>query len=109
LAACYSAADLFVFPSFFEGFGLPVLEAMKSGCPVIAARATSIPEIAGDAALLFEPMDVRGLAQAIGGLLDDPVRRESLRRRGIAHAAEFTWARTANQTLDAYRRALDAG
>ena len=106
LAACYSAADVFVFPSYFEGFGFPVLEAMRSGCPVVAARATSVPEITANAAVLFEPMDVDGLSKILDGLLTDQVLRDDLRRRGLERAAGFTWARTARQTADAYHRAL---
>lgn len=107
LAAAYSAADLFIFPSYFEGFGFPVLEAMQAACPVVAARATSVPEITGDAAVLFEAMEATELAEAIRRLLQDPTRRASLGEAGRARAASFTWARTARQTADAYRRALD--
>jgi glycosyltransferase involved in cell wall biosynthesis len=106
LAACYSAADLFVFPSYFEGFGFPVLEAMSSGCPVVAARATSVPEITGTAAVLFDPMDVDALSKIVEGLLADRILRDDLRRRGLERAAGFTWARAARQTADAYHRAL---
>jgi len=107
LAACYAAADLFVFPSYFEGFGLPILEAMQAGCPVVATQATSVPEVAGDAAVLVpDPRDPVALAAAIRALLDDPARREMLRVAGIARAAEFTWARAAERTTEAYRLAL---
>lgn len=107
LADCYAAADLFVFPSYFEGFGLPVLEAMRAGCPVIAANATSLPEIVGDAGTLVDPMDAPSMAEAIESLLGDPVRRTLHSGRGLARAAEFTWERTARATAAAYVRALD--
>ncbi len=109
LGAWYSAADLFVFPSTYEGFGLPVLEAMQMGCPVVAADATSIPEITGNAAVLVgDPMDPDALAGAVVSVLDDPERRARLAAAGAARAAEFTWARTAARTAEAYRRALGA-
>lgn len=106
LAACYAAADLFTFPSYFEGFGLPVLEAMRAGCPVVAANATSIPEIVGDAGVLVDPMDPSAMAAAVAALLEDPARRAHLAALGVRRAAEFTWERTAAVTATAYLRAL---
>ena len=107
LAACYAAADLFVFPSYYEGFGLPLLEAMQAGCPVVAANATSVPEVVGTAGVLVpDPRDPEALAQAVEALLEDPARRDELRAAGLARAAEFTWARTAERTAEAYHRAL---
>jgi len=109
LVSAYAAADLFVYPSYFEGFGFPLLEAMQAGCPVVAARATSVPEITGDAAILLEPMDGPAWARTVSALLDDSTRRAALRVAGMERAASFTWARAARQTADAYRRALDRG
>jgi glycosyltransferase involved in cell wall biosynthesis len=106
LVRWYRAADAFVFPSFYEGFGLPVLEALACGCPVIAGDASSVPEIAGDAALLVDPGDVEALERAIGRVLDDPSLAAALRAAGPRRAAAFTWARAAAQTLEVYRRTL---
>ena len=98
----YSEASLFVFPSIYEGFGLPVLEAMCCGAPVIASEAASLPEISGGAALLFAPHDVQGLAQALTELLQDSPRREQLGAKGLERAQLFSWEKTVAQTVEVY-------
>lgn len=102
LPALYSGAEAFVFPSEYEGFGLPVLEAMACGAPVICANRSSLPEVVGDAARLVDPHDVVGLAVAIGELTSDPEEQADLRARGLAQAARFSWRRTAEQTYAVY-------
>jgi glycosyltransferase involved in cell wall biosynthesis len=105
LPALYSGATCFVYPSFFEGFGLPVLEAMQCGAPVIAGNRTSIPEVVGTAGLLFDPFDTNSLVQALTRMLDDSEYRATLRTQGLERAREFDWKQTARMTLQAYQKA----
>ena len=105
LEGLYAEAAAFVFPSLAEGFGLPVLEAMARGVPVACSDASSLPEVAGDAALLFDPRDPRAIADAISRLLD-PAVAERLRAAGRARVAQFTWERCADLTAAAYERTL---
>ncbi|HUN78404.1 MAG TPA: glycosyltransferase family 1 protein [Solirubrobacteraceae bacterium] len=106
LEGLWAVADAFVFPSLYEGFGLPVLEAMARGVPVACADASSLPEVAGDAALLFDPRDEGAIAGAIERLLGEPEFARGLRVRGAERARQFTWGRTARVTLQSYARAL---
>ena len=109
LPALYSGADLFVFPSLCEGFGLPPLEAMACGTPVVCSDATSLPEVVGDAALTVDPYNVEALAEAMCRVLGERDLASVLRARGLERAQQFTWRRTARETLDAYRQVLDEG
>lgn len=103
LPGLLAAAGLFCFPSLYEGFGLPPLEAMAAGTPVVAGRSGATEEVLGDAALLVDPLDVDALAAAIARLATDEGRRGSFVLQGRARAAEYTWERTAHATLEAYR------
>lgn len=107
LATVYERAEAFVFPSIYEGFGFPLLEAMARGVPSIAARSSSLPEIGGDAALYFEPRDVTGLASQLTRVLGDPALRADLAARGRAQAARFRWDVAAARTLAVLRRAAE--
>lgn len=104
--ALYSQADVFVYPSFYEGFGLPVLEAMTLGAPVVTSNVSSLPEVAGDAALYANPHSPAELAEQIWRLIDSSGLRETLVARGYAQAGRFSWRRTAEETLKAYRSLL---
>jgi glycosyltransferase involved in cell wall biosynthesis len=108
LDALYRGADVFAYPSLHEGFGLPVVEAMARGVATITSNTSSLPEVAGDAALLVDPEDVGGIADALSRVLTDPALSEDLRRRGRERAAMFSWAATARATLDVYRHVIGA-
>jgi glycosyltransferase involved in cell wall biosynthesis len=100
LASVYANAEMFVFPSIYEGFGFPLLEAMAFGVPSIAARSSSLPEIGGDAALYFDPSDARELESKIEALLRDGAMRGEIIRRGRERAAEFKWSDAAERTFE---------
>lgn len=100
----YNAARVFVFPSFYEGFGLPPLEAMACGAPVIVSNVSSLPEVVGDAGLLFDPTDPTDLTVAIWRLLSDETLRREMIEKGLRRAARFSWQRAARETLELYRR-----
>jgi glycosyltransferase involved in cell wall biosynthesis len=106
LASLYAGALAFVYPSRYEGFGLPLLEAMACGTPVIGARAGAIPEVMGDAGMLVSPDDEAEIAASIGRLMTDPHLAGGFRKAGRSRAMEFTWERTARQTIDAYEEAV---
>jgi glycosyltransferase involved in cell wall biosynthesis len=106
LDALYASATCFVLPSLIEGFGLPVLEAMARGVPVACSDRPALPEVAGDAALLFDPTDQSAVTDAIRRLLRDAELRKSLSARGLERARKFSWRRTAEETLASYRRAV---
>jgi glycosyltransferase involved in cell wall biosynthesis len=94
---------LFVYPSLYEGFGLPVLEAMACGTPVITSNRSALPEVAGDAALLVEPTCPEGLAAAMASIMTDGELRQALRAKGLVRASAFTWDAVAQKTLAIYR------
>jgi len=106
LPVLYEAASVFLFPSFEEGFGLPVLEAMAHGLPVVASETSSLPEVGGDAALYVDPHDPRDMAEKIIKAVEDKGQRETMMERGLARAGIFTWRRTAQANLQVYNEVL---
>jgi glycosyltransferase involved in cell wall biosynthesis len=108
LADLYTACDALLFPSLYEGFGWPPLEAMASGLPVVCSRAGSLPEVVGDAALTAEPEDVRGLADHLGAVLTERGLADELGRRGLERARLFDWDRAASEVLAVYQQAVEA-
>jgi glycosyltransferase involved in cell wall biosynthesis len=106
LPALYTGALCFAYPSYFEGFGLPPLEAMRCGAPVLTGNQTSLPEVVGDAGLLVDPFDIDALARALARLIDDAALRAELRSRGLRRARAFDWRDTARMTLQVYRRVI---
>jgi glycosyltransferase involved in cell wall biosynthesis len=108
LPPLYSGALCFVYPSYFEGFGLPPLEAMKCGAPVITGNRTSLPEVVGSAGLTVDPFDKEAIAEAMRRVIDNGALRQTLRERGFEQANSFDWRETARLTLQAYRRAFES-
>jgi len=106
LPALYAAATALIFPSLFEGFGMPVLEAMACGCPVICANTTSLPELAGESAILVDPLHVAQMAEAIYNIIHSASLRAELRQKGLTQVKNFSWTRTAQQTVEVYQQAI---
>lgn len=104
LPALFAACDAFVFPSLYEGFGLPSLEAMACGAPVVCSNTSSLPEVVGDAALLVDPRDVGEIANAVERVIGDRNLSNELRTKGFAQATKFSWERTARETLAVYNQ-----
>jgi glycosyltransferase involved in cell wall biosynthesis len=104
-AALLNGAEALVYPSLYEGFGLPILEAMACGTPVVTSDRSSLPEVAGDAAVLTDPDEPEAIASAIGRVLSDGELRERLRKAGLERAARFDWAETARKTAEVLREA----
>jgi len=106
LALFYKHAEVFIYPSFYEGFGLPVLEAMTLGAPVITSNCSSLPEVSGEAAILIDPHDSTAIAAAIWQVIRDDSLRQAMIQKGKARAQQFSWEKTAKATLEAYRSIL---
>lgn len=108
LPLLYNAAELFVYPSFYEGFGLPPLEAMSCGTPVITSNVSSIPEVVGDAGILIDPYDTSNLMEALVNTLNNEPLKEQLSKAGLNRASQYSWKRTASETLDTYKKIAES-
>jgi glycosyltransferase involved in cell wall biosynthesis len=106
LVALYNTATVFVFPSVYEGFGLPILESMQSGCPTIISKEGCMPEVGGDAAFYFDGYNTNSLANAIGEVFYTPKLQKQLTEKGLKQAEKFSWKKTAEQTINAYKKAV---
>jgi glycosyltransferase involved in cell wall biosynthesis len=107
LPALYQLADLFVYPSLYEGFGLPPLEAMACGVPVISSNAASLPEVVGDAGLLVDPTDTGSLSRALRAVVEQPRLRQQLGRQALARAKQFSWQKAATEMAALYRAVFE--
>jgi glycosyltransferase involved in cell wall biosynthesis len=107
MPAVYALARMMVFPSLFEGFGIPVLEAMACGCPVVCANTTALPEVGGEAVRLFDPLNVPAMAETIRQVWEDDALRAAMARKGLERAEEFRWERIIPKVVDVYREALE--
>src|SRR5207253_820484 len=105
LVALYKNAQVYVFPSFSEGFGLPLLEAMACGCPVVSSDRTSLPEVGGEAAIYFDPENIDDMVVKISKVLNDQKLRKELISKGDKRVKEFSWQKMAEQTLEVYEQA----
>jgi len=105
LSLAYGSADLFVYLSLYEGFGLPVLEAMACGCTVICSNTTSLPEVVGDAAVLVNPLDIEAVCEAMKGFILEPMIRDRYRQLSLERVKYFSWEKTASATIEVYQKA----
>jgi glycosyltransferase involved in cell wall biosynthesis len=107
LASYYASAELLAYPSFYEGFGLPPLEAMCSGCPVVTSNTSSLPEVVGEAGIMVSPTDTDGWVEAMRRVLTNSALRDEMITKGLEQSRKFSWDRTAQQTLEVYRKFTD--
>ena len=106
LHTIYSRAELFVFPSLYEGFGIPMLEAFGAGCPVAASRSSSLPEVGGDAARYFDPLDASSILTTVEEIISDPSLQQTMREKGRKRFGDFSWEKTAEETKKVYEKLI---